>query len=105
DPDAGRDHEPARPVGLRPVGARRTGPRDHEAREGREPREDRRPPRYSHSIVPGGLLVMSYTTRLIPRTSLMTRDEIRGSSSYGSCTQSAVMPSREWTARSASASS
>ena len=26
---------------------------------------------YSHSIVPGGLLVTSYTTRLIPFTSLM----------------------------------
>ena len=25
---------------------------------------------YSHSIVPGGLLVKSYATRLIPRTSL-----------------------------------
>lgn|GEM_PF-6398611 len=31
------------------------------------------PRRYSHSIVPGGLLVTSYTTRLIPRTSLMIR--------------------------------
>ena len=30
-------------------------------------------PPYSHSIVPGGLLVTSYTTRLIPRTSLMMR--------------------------------
>ncbi len=28
---------------------------------------------HSHSIVPGGLLVTSYTTRLIPRTSLMIR--------------------------------
>jgi hypothetical protein len=28
---------------------------------------------YSHSIVPGGLLVMSYTTRLTPLTSLMMR--------------------------------
>jgi hypothetical protein len=28
---------------------------------------------YSHSIVPGGLLVMSYTTRLTPLTSLMIR--------------------------------
>jgi len=31
---------------------------------------------YSHSIVPGGLLVMSYTTRLIPRTSLTILLEI-----------------------------
>src|SRR5258708_247907 len=30
-------------------------------------------PPYSHSIVPGGLLVMSYTTRLTPFTSLMMR--------------------------------
>ena len=29
--------------------------------------------RYSHSIVPGGLLVMSYVTRLIPRTSFTMR--------------------------------
>ncbi len=28
---------------------------------------------YSHSIVPGGLLVTSYTTRLTPFTSLMMR--------------------------------
>ena len=28
---------------------------------------------YSHSIVPGGLLVMSYVTRLIPRTSFTIR--------------------------------
>jgi hypothetical protein len=28
---------------------------------------------YSHSIVPGGFEVMSYTTRLMPRTSLMMR--------------------------------
>src|SRR3989338_6461615 len=31
---------------------------------------------YSHSIVPGGLEVMSYTTRLIPLTSLVIRLEI-----------------------------
>ncbi len=30
-------------------------------------------PRYSHSIVPGGLLVTSYTTRFTPFTSLMMR--------------------------------
>ena len=28
---------------------------------------------YSHSMVPGGFPVMSYTTRLTPRTSLMMR--------------------------------
>src|SRR4051812_19942797 len=32
-----------------------------------------RAPPYSHSIVPGGLLVTSYTTRLTPFTSLMIR--------------------------------
>ena len=32
---------------------------------------------YSHSIVAGGLEEMSYTTRLIPRTSLMMRLDIR----------------------------
>jgi hypothetical protein len=30
-------------------------------------------PRHSHSIVAGGLLLTSYTTRLMPRTSLMMR--------------------------------
>lgn len=32
---------------------------------------------YSHSIVAGGLLVMSYTTRLTPSTSLIMRLEVR----------------------------
>src|SRR6185437_3389726 len=32
-------------------------------------------PSHSHSIVPGGLLVTSYTTRLMPRTSLTRRVE------------------------------
>lgn len=32
--------------------------------------------RYSHSIVPGGLLVTSSTTRFTPATSLMMRLEI-----------------------------
>ena len=36
---------------------------------------------YSHSIVAGGLLVMSYTTRLTPSTSLMMRLEVRPSRS------------------------
>jgi hypothetical protein len=31
---------------------------------------------YSHSIVPGGFEVMSYTTRFTPRTSLTMRLEI-----------------------------
>lgn len=54
---------------------------------------------YSHSIVPGGLEVMSYTTRLMPRTSLTIRLEMARSTSYGSGAQSAVMPSSECTAR------
>lgn len=32
---------------------------------------------YSHSMVAGGLELMSYVTRLIPRTSLMILFEIR----------------------------
>ena len=36
---------------------------------------------YSHSIVPGGLLVTSRTNRLTPGTSLMTRFEIRSTTS------------------------
>ena len=36
---------------------------------------------YSHSMVPGGLLVMSITTRFIPRTSLVIRPDIRSSTS------------------------
>src|SRR6185437_9477410 len=54
---------------------------------------------YSHSMVPGGLDVMSYTTRLMPRTSFTIRVEIALRTSYGSGTQSAVMPSSECTAR------
>lgn len=37
--------------------------------------------RYSHSIVPGGLLVMSSTTRLTSATSLVMRVEMRSSTS------------------------
>src|SRR6185312_3714315 len=54
---------------------------------------------HSHSIVPGGFDVMSYTTRLIPRTSFTMRLEMVLNTSYGTGTQSAVMPSSEWTAR------
>ncbi len=36
---------------------------------------------YSHSMVPGGLLVTSTTTRLTSRTSLVIRVEIRSSTS------------------------
>ena len=38
---------------------------------------------YSHSMVPGGLLVTSSTTRLTSRTSLVMRVEILASTSYG----------------------
>ena len=44
-------------------------------------------------MVPGGLLVMSSTTRLTSRTSLVIRVEIRASTSYGSRAQSAVIAS------------
>src|ERR1700694_408570 len=54
---------------------------------------------HSHSIVPGGFDVMSYTTRLIPRTSLTILLEIVRSTSYGSGAQSAVIPSSLSTAR------
>lgn len=48
---------------------------------------------YSHSIVAGGLLVMSYTTRLMPSTSFTIRLLIRASTSYGRRAQSAVIAS------------
>jgi hypothetical protein len=63
------------------------------------------PPRvlalYSHSIVLGGLLEISYTTRLTPRTSFVSRLETQASSSSGSLAQSAVMKSSVSTARTA----
>lgn len=55
---------------------------------------------YSHSMVPGGLLVTSRTTRLTSATSLVMRVEILASTSYGSRDQSAVMASSEETGRS-----
>jgi len=54
---------------------------------------------YSHSIVAGGLELTSYTTRLIPRTSLMMRDDTRFNKAYGNSAQSAVMKSLVCTAR------
>src|SRR5437879_13451134 len=56
---------------------------------------------YSHSIVAGGFELTSYTTRFTPFTSLLTRLEIRPSTSGGKLNQSAVIPSRLVTARSA----
>ena len=55
---------------------------------------------YSHSMVPGGLLVQSRTTRLTSLTSLVMRVEIRARTSYGMRVQSAVMASSEDTGRS-----
>ncbi len=57
--------------------------------------------RYSHSIVAGGLDVMSYTTRLTPGTSLTMRLAVRAKRSSGSRAQSAVMKSSVVTARRA----
>jgi hypothetical protein len=55
--------------------------------------------RYSHSIVPGGLLVISKATRFTPDTSLMIRLLTRSNRSYGSRAQSAVIASSLVTAR------
>src|ERR1700683_5262995 len=54
---------------------------------------------YSHSMVPGGLLVMSRTTRFTSRSSLIIRAAIVWSRSYGSLAQSAVIASSLVTAR------
>jgi hypothetical protein len=54
---------------------------------------------YSHSMVAGGFDVMSYTTRLMPFTSLTIRVETEFKTSYGNRTQSAVIPSVLCTAR------
>src|SRR5687767_1316600 len=56
---------------------------------------------YSHSIVAGGFELMSYTTRLMPLTSLTMREDIDASRSCGRRAQSAVIPSRLSTARMA----
>jgi hypothetical protein len=56
---------------------------------------------YSHSMVAGGLLVISYTTRLTPGTSLTMRLLMAPSKSGGIRAQSAVMKSSVVTARMA----
>jgi hypothetical protein len=56
---------------------------------------------HSHSMVEGGFEETSYTTRLMPRTSLTMRLETLASSSWGRRAQSAVMPSADSTARRA----
>jgi len=54
---------------------------------------------HSHSIVPGGLLVTSYTTRFTPFTSLMIRVAARPKKPMSKGKKSAVMPSLDVTAR------
>ncbi len=56
---------------------------------------------HSHSIVAGGLPEMSYTTRLMPRISLMIRLDTLDSRLWGSSAQWAVMKSWVCTARKA----
>ncbi len=56
---------------------------------------------HSHSIVAGGFVLISYTTRLTPLTSFTMRDETRARNASGSLAQSAVIPSVDVTARSA----
>ena len=84
-PAAAGEGRPARALGKRSSGSSGRGPE----RSG-----------YSHSMVPGGLLVMSSTTRFTSGTSLVIRVEIRPSSSPGSRAQSAVMASSLVTGRS-----
>ncbi len=57
---------------------------------------------HSHSMVAGGFDVMSYTTRLMPGTSLTMRVEMAARTSQEMRAKSAVMPSCECTARTAS---
>ena len=52
-----------------------------------------------HSIVAGGLPLMSYTTRDMPLTSLIILLDTRPKKSYGRCAQCAVMKSMVSTAR------
>src|SRR5882672_4408569 len=95
------------PVGAFPF-AVRVHPKTTVASLARQQSGDRRlPPRrwrlepYSHSMVPGGLLVMSKTTRLTPLTSLTIRLLIRARTSYGTRAQSAVIASSLVTTRTA----
>jgi hypothetical protein len=56
---------------------------------------------YSHSIVLGGFELISYTTRLMPFTSLTILVDIRSRTSAGSRVQSAVIASSDSTTRTA----
>jgi hypothetical protein len=58
---------------------------------------------YSHSIVAGGFEDTSYTTRLMPFTSLMMRLAIEPRTASGNRAQSAVMASTDVTHRTAMA--
>ena len=87
---AGRtaDRSPARVrrvagAGLEVQRTRRSGKSDLPQRRVRCRHVAVAPPRYSHSMVPGGLLVTSSTTRLTSATSLVIRVEMRSSTSYG----------------------
>src|SRR6202012_6033475 len=62
-----------------------------------------RTPPHSHSIVPGGLDVISYVTRLIPRTSFTIRPATRVKNPISNGYTSAVIPSVDVTARNAQA--
>lgn len=55
---------------------------------------------YSHSMVPGGFDVTSSTTRFTSGTWFVILFEMRASTSYGTCVQSAVIASSEDTGRS-----
>ena len=80
---------------LRPPGRRRRDRRHPRLRaeSSTPPRASTDPGGHSHSIVAGGLLEMSSTTRLTSSTSLVMRVEIRSSTSVGRRAQSAVMAS------------
>ena len=84
----------------RRAGTRADGGAGEPMSEGGDHRSFRRKELHSHSMVAGGLLVTSRTTRLISGTSLVTRVEIPASTSSGSRAQSAVMASSLVTGRS-----
>src|SRR5699024_9536592 len=78
--------------------AARNRPADRSGRCSASPRVG--PGGHSHSMVPGGLEVMSRVTRLISLTSLVMRLEILESTSKGTLAQSAVIASSLVTGRS-----
>src|SRR5581483_2280518 len=64
-----------------------------------EPVRRRRDSRYSHSIVAGGFVVTSRTTRFTAGISFTIREAIVSTRSYGRRAQSAVIASSDVTAR------